>query len=98
MSAAAAGVGAASAVAGGNNAIYDVMVNSIAGTGTVRLDLKAAATGIADLATNPIGAGFTGGESYSLVALPVITSALVAGGVYNEAFSYTIVASNSPSK
>ncbi|MCQ3936837.1 MAG: hypothetical protein DPW18_07290, partial [Chloroflexi bacterium] len=45
---------------------YTVLVNTGSGSGTLRLDLNASGTGITDLVGNPISAGFTGGESYTV--------------------------------
>src|SRR5678815_102724 len=43
---------------------YDVTVSSITGSGTLRLDLKAANTGITDVAGNAIASGYTSGQTY----------------------------------
>lgn len=45
--------------------IFDVTVNSISGSGTLRLDLKSSGTGITDLTANPVSGGFTGGALYT---------------------------------
>ena len=45
--------------------VYTVTVNNITGDGTMRLDLNGSGTGIADLATNAIAGGFTGGGLYT---------------------------------
>lgn len=50
----------------GSGSAYTVTVNSITGTGSLRLDLNAAGTGIQDAASNPIAGGFTGGETYNV--------------------------------
>src|SRR5439155_101364 len=44
-------IGTVSPVSG---SVYDVPVNTVSGDGTLRLDLNASSTGIADAATNPI--------------------------------------------
>jgi gliding motility-associated-like protein len=49
----------------GSGSTYTVTVNTISGDGTLRLDMKASGTGIADLAGNAITGGFTGGQSYT---------------------------------
>ncbi|PTY07900.1 hypothetical protein DB347_06635 [Opitutaceae bacterium EW11] len=49
-------------------ATYDVTVSGIGGEGTLRLDLKAAAPGLTDVAGNAIVAGYTAGQSYTLRA------------------------------
>ena len=48
----------------------DVTVNSVAGTGLLRLDLKASGTGITDVAGNAIEVGFTGGQTYEMDPSP----------------------------
>jgi autotransporter-associated beta strand protein len=49
-----------------SDSVYDVTVDTLAGVGTLRLDLKASGTGIAD-PTGNAAAGFTGGQTYSRV-------------------------------
>ncbi len=49
-----------------NPSTYTVTVNGVTGDGTMRLDLNSSGTGIADLATNPIAAGFTAGQTYTI--------------------------------
>lgn len=49
-------------------ATYDIAVTGISGEGTLRLDLKAAAPGLTDVAGNPISAGYTAGQVYTLRA------------------------------
>jgi hypothetical protein len=73
---------------------YDVVVNTIAGAGTLRLDLIGGGNGIADLAANPLGSSFTTGETYVVLPPPAITSPLTASGIYGHAFSYSAAASN----
>ena len=60
----------------GSGAIYTVTVNTGAGSGTLRLNVKASGTGIQDVAGNPLSGGFTTGETYTiekiyLIYLPV---------------------------
>jgi hypothetical protein len=50
----------------GSGTTYDVTVNSIGGSGTLRLDLKSSGTGIIDAASNPVSGGFTSGQSYTI--------------------------------
>ncbi|MFZ6711025.1 Ig-like domain-containing protein, partial [Undibacterium sp. TC9W] len=50
----------------GSGTTYTVTVNGISGDGTLRLDLKNAGTGIADVASNAIATGYTGGQVYTL--------------------------------
>jgi autotransporter-associated beta strand protein len=60
--------GAVSSVSAANGTTIDVTVAAIDGNGTLRLDLKAAGTGITDAAGNAIAGGFTGGQSYNINA------------------------------
>jgi hypothetical protein len=50
----------------GSGATYTVTVNSLAGDGTLRLDLKASGTGILNGGSVAIGGGYTSGASYLL--------------------------------
>ena len=45
-------------------ASFDVTIG-LSGEGTVRLDVNAGGTGIADVAGNPLSGGFTGGQTYT---------------------------------
>ncbi|MFA6960170.1 MAG: Ig-like domain-containing protein [Opitutaceae bacterium] len=56
--------GSVSAVSG-SGTTYTVTVNTLAGDGTLRLDLKSSGTGITDTATNAIATGFTSGQVYT---------------------------------
>jgi VCBS repeat-containing protein len=57
-----------------NGSTYTVTVNNVVGNGTMRLDLNSSGTGIADLATNSIAAGYTAGQTYTIDhAAPVVT-------------------------
>jgi autotransporter-associated beta strand protein len=47
---------------------YDVLVSGVTGEGTLRLDLRAAGTGIVDRAGNPTPGGFTAGQAYTIRA------------------------------
>ncbi|WP_172969643.1 DUF4347 domain-containing protein, partial [Rhodanobacter sp. T12-5] len=58
-----------------NGSTYTVTVNSISGDGTMRLDLNASGTGIADAPGNAITAGYTSGQTYSFDhTAPAVTS------------------------
>lgn len=46
--------------------VYDVTVTGASGDGTVRLDLKASGTGIADVAGNLANVAFTAGQTYTI--------------------------------
>ncbi|HEV2565384.1 MAG TPA: hypothetical protein VGU19_09895 [Microvirga sp.] len=50
----------------GSGTTYTVTVSDLTGYGTLRLDLKSTGTGIRDVASNPIGSGYSAGEQYSL--------------------------------
>ncbi|MBV9927315.1 MAG: HYR domain-containing protein [Acidobacteria bacterium] len=64
---------------------YDVTVGSVAGTGTIRLDLKAGGTGIADTAGNQIATGFTAGQAYTVSSNVSGTwSQLASGGFWSS--------------
>lgn len=81
----------------GSNASYTITVGSLAGEGTIRLDLKSSSTGITDLAANPIASGYTSGQTYTVDRVaPVITSATSDSATEGSAYSYTITASGSP--
>ena len=60
----------------GSGATYTITVKDIAGNGSLRLDLKAADTGIADAAGNAVAGGFATGAVHTAAfnAAPVITS------------------------
>ncbi|RME69350.1 MAG: hypothetical protein D6781_08780, partial [Verrucomicrobia bacterium] len=86
--------GTISAVSAASGSTIDVTVTSVAGDGSMRLDLNASGTGIEDDYQNAISGGFTAGESYNIDnTAPVITSASTASGVYRQALTYTITAS-----
>ncbi|MGB8169928.1 MAG: Ig-like domain-containing protein, partial [Chthoniobacteraceae bacterium] len=67
-----------------NESTYIVTLNPVSGDGTLRLDLAASGTGIADLAGNAVASGFTTGEVYSLDhTAPAVTSVTVpANAIY----------------
>ncbi|MDQ0323324.1 hypothetical protein QO002_005530 [Pararhizobium capsulatum DSM 1112] len=57
---------------------YAVTVDNLAGNGTVRLDLKATGTAIADATGNAISAGYGAGQSYQVDhTAPAVTSVAV---------------------
>ena len=58
--------GAIASVSSVSGLIYDVTVNTITGTGTLRLDLDSSGTGIQDTAGNAIAAGYTSGQTYTV--------------------------------
>lgn len=87
---ATATTGAASASVGtvsGSGASYTIVVNYSGGSGTVRLDLNASGTGIADAANNPLSGG-ANGQTYTINSGTWQTSdigAVGAAGSYSEA-------------
>lgn len=80
-----------------NASTFDVGVTALSGSGTLRLDVKAAGNGITDAAGNALAGGFTTGATYTLNPPPAITSALTASATYGTAFDgYTITGTYSP--
>jgi uncharacterized repeat protein (TIGR01451 family) len=71
-----------SSVSASQGTTIDVTVSSIAGLGTLRLDVSGGA-GIADLAGQLLTAGFTTGESYTFVTPTWIQT--VSGGLWSDA-------------
>jgi hypothetical protein len=51
---------------GPDSTAYDVTARGIAGSGVLRLDVKAVNTGITDAYGNAFGAGFTNGQTYTV--------------------------------
>ena len=49
----------------GSGSTYTITVNAPTGNGTLRLDLNASGTGIADAASNALGGGYTAGQAFS---------------------------------
>ncbi|HKQ78697.1 MAG TPA: Ig-like domain-containing protein, partial [Blastocatellia bacterium] len=66
--------GAISVVAPAGDGIFDVTVGPLTGEGSVRLDVNASGTGIADIAGNTLNGGFTTGQVY--------TRSLIGNGVW----------------
>ncbi len=58
--------GSIASVSSASGNVIDVTVSTIAGQGTLRLDLKSSGTGIKDATGNNIAGGFTGGETYTV--------------------------------
>ena len=59
---------------GTDGTTYDVTVTSVAGNGTLRLNLNATNTGITDTIGNAIGGGFTTGQTYTIDQPPIVLS------------------------
>ncbi len=71
-------------------AAYDVTVNTISGDGSLRLDLKASGTGIADGSSNTLTGGFTTGEIYTFDHTnPTLTSVTIASDNAKPALAKT---------
>ncbi|GAB5526528.1 MAG: hypothetical protein Roseis2KO_44000 [Roseivirga sp.] len=65
----------------GSGASYTVTVSSLAGNGTVSIDLNASSTGIADTGGKAIASGFTSGSNHTVL---IVTSATMDLTVYLE--------------
>ncbi len=57
--------GTVASILSSNGRIFDITVNNLTGTGTLRLDLKSSDTGIVDGSGNAL-AGFTAGQVYAI--------------------------------
>jgi hypothetical protein len=57
----------------GSGSVYTLTVSTGAGNGTLGLDLNSSGTGITDTSANPIGSGFTGGETYTILKTQTLT-------------------------
>ncbi len=66
--------GAISSVAPAGDGVFDVTVGPLTGEGSVRLDVNASGTGIADIAGNALNGGFTVGQVY--------TRSLIGNGIW----------------
>ncbi len=65
---------------------FNVTVNAITGTGTLRLDLAASGTGITGPGGAPISGGFTSGESYNRATLAWINT--TSGGLWSHSANW----------
>ena len=54
----------------GSGDTYTVTVNTGAGNGSIRLDVRNSGTGIVDADSNPLNGGFTSGEAYAIDKTP----------------------------
>jgi hypothetical protein len=63
-----------------DNTTYTVTIGSVAGDGTLRLDLKANDAGVTDAAGNGATAAFTSGDVYTIEHTPPSVSSIVATG------------------
>jgi rhamnogalacturonan endolyase len=77
--------GSVAGVSGSSGTIFDVSVNNLTGSGTLRLDLKPA-SGVVDGSNSPEG-GYTAGQAYTLV-LPTTGSGVWiqpgSGGLWSD--------------
>ncbi|NEU07411.1 hypothetical protein GZH53_03705, partial [Flavihumibacter sp. R14] len=70
--------------------VYTVTVNAITGNGTLRLDVNASGTGITDAGGNPLGAGFTAGQVYTMDrTVPALTAVSIASNNSNTLYART---------
>lgn len=65
---------------------YNVTVGTLTGTGTLRVDLQPAGTGIAGPGGVPVAGGFTGGQTYTRATLAWINP--VSGGLWSHAANW----------
>jgi gliding motility-associated-like protein len=63
--------GTITSVSAASGTKFDVTVNEISGSGSIRLDLKNAGTNIIDAAGNAASGGFGAGERYNVIVNPV---------------------------
>ena len=79
----------------GSGAAYIVTVNSITGTGSLRLDLNGSGTGIEDGAGNTIAGGFTSGQIYNVspgdASSPSVSSILRSSPTTQNTTATTVV-------
>ncbi len=82
----------------GSGTTYTVTVGSVAGDGTLELDLNGSGTGIMDAVGNPIGGGFTDGGVYTVrCTSPTVSSIDLVGPAANNAGSDQFVVTFSES-
>jgi len=82
----------------GSGSSYVVTVGSIAGDGTLRLDLNANSSGISDTAGNTAIAGFTSGSVYTIEhTAPVVSAIAATGNTTNNASTETFTVTFSES-
>jgi rhamnogalacturonan endolyase len=71
--------GAISGLSQAGDRVFDVTVGPLTGEGSVRLDVNASGTGVADIAGNTLNGGFTTGQVY--------TRSLTGNGIWTQAAS-----------
>ena len=69
--------------------VYDVTVNTVAGAGTLRLDLNSSGTGIADTGGTAIETGYISGQTYSVDRV----APTISGAVRNSNTQITVTLS-----
>lgn len=82
----------------GSGSSYTLTVSSLAGNGTVSVDLNASSTGIADAGSKGISGGFTTGGTHTVVIVTSATLDITAylEGAYNGITLNTTLNSNIP--
>lgn len=89
--------GSITSVSASTGTTIDVTLNSVAGDGSLRLDLNAGGTGIEDDFGYAIGGGFTTGEAYQIDnTVPGITSGGTETTTYRDAYTHNITVSGGP--
>ena len=58
----------------GSGSVYQVTASSLAGVGSLRLDVPASGTGITDLPGNPLSGSFSSGDAFMLVGSTAVSS------------------------
>ena len=79
--------GAISGVVPAGDGVFDVTIGPLSGEGTVRLDVNASGTGIADIAGNGLNGGFNSGQVYA--------RSLVGNGIWIQNASEGLWSANS---
>lgn len=64
----------------GSGASYTIVVNTGSGDGALRLDVNASGTGVQDAAGNPLYAGFSAGEVYTIDKTPPTVVSVARSG------------------
>lgn len=86
--------GSIASISASSGTTFDVTVNSITGSGTLRLDLKSSGTGIQDDAGNAVSGGFNSGQTYS-VSPPNVAPSL-ASSVGSTSFTEAANVTSTP--
>lgn len=74
-------IGTISSVTPISSTVYDIIITSVGGNGTLRLDLNSSGATITDIAGNSIAGSFTGGQAFTIQqGIPTLTSVSIASG------------------